>query len=233
MQLTVRDAARYLGFSEKTVYRMIKRGELPAYRVNDQYRFNRVELLEWAEARKINVAHDLVVEPDANAPPPRLSDAVRAGGIHYRVGGADKQAVLKTVVDLLHLPPEVSREFLLRVLLAREALGSTGFGDGYALPHPRNPIVLHVNEPQVAICFLDHPVDFGAVDGKPVHTLCTLVCPTVRAHLHLLATLATALRDPEVKKLLEARAAREEILAAIERIEARLAKQRAKGAAHP
>ena len=46
MQLTVRDAARFLGVSEDTPYRWVRRGELPAQPVNDQCRFNRVELLE-------------------------------------------------------------------------------------------------------------------------------------------------------------------------------------------
>jgi len=52
MQLTVRDAAKLLAVSEKTIYRWINQGSLPAYRVNEQYRFNRAELLEWATARK-------------------------------------------------------------------------------------------------------------------------------------------------------------------------------------
>ena len=48
MQLTVRDVARLLNVSEKTIYRWIKEASIPAYRVNEQYRFNRAELLEWA-----------------------------------------------------------------------------------------------------------------------------------------------------------------------------------------
>jgi nitrogen PTS system EIIA component len=63
MQLTVRDAAKLLSVSEKTVYRWINQGDLPAYRVNEQYRFNRAELLEWATARKINVSVEIFEEP--------------------------------------------------------------------------------------------------------------------------------------------------------------------------
>ena len=60
MQLTVRDATRLLTVSEKTIYRWINQGSLPAYRVNEQYRFNRAELLEWATAHKINVSVEIV-----------------------------------------------------------------------------------------------------------------------------------------------------------------------------
>lgn len=227
MQLSARDAARFLGVSESTLYRWVRRGELPAHRVNDQYVFNRVALLEFAAERRIDVATEMLELADAGPPPPSLADAVRAGGIHYGVRGADKPAILRAVVDLLRLPPKLDRDLLYNVLLAREALGSTGFGGGVAIPHPRNPIVLHVAEPMVAICFLAQPVDFQALDGQPVHTLCALVSPSVRAHLHLLAVLAAALRDPEIKPKLEARAPASEILAGIERVESALAARRA------
>ena len=46
--IDVRDSARLLNVSEKTIYRWVKQGKLPAYRINEQYRFNRAELLEWA-----------------------------------------------------------------------------------------------------------------------------------------------------------------------------------------
>src|SRR5438034_985186 len=62
----------------------------------------------------------------------------------------------------------------------REALQSTGVGDGIAIPHVRNPIVLHVSRPMITLCFLERPIDFGALDGKPVHVLFSLISPTVR-----------------------------------------------------
>ena len=58
----------------------------------------------------------------------------------------------------------------MSVLLAREALGSTGIGDGIAMPHVRNPIVLPVDAPIVSLCYLEEAVAVGAVDGKPVRT---------------------------------------------------------------
>src|SRR6266850_4627523 len=190
MKLTVRDAAQILNVSEKTIYRWIKQGVIPAYQISDQDRFNRAELLEWATSRRINVSPEIFAEPNGGeVPPPSLSEALRAGGVHYRVEGTDKASVLHAVVDMIKLPEEVDREFLYQVLLAREALGSTGLGEGIAIPHVRNPIVLHLSRPLVTLCFLERPVDFGAIDGQPVTTLFTLISPTVRAHLHLLSRL--------------------------------------------
>lgn len=227
MQLSVRDTARLLDVSEKTVYRWAQKGEIPFTRVNDQYRFNRVELLEWATARKIPVSPDIFVEVEAQgAPLPSLAEALEAGGVFYRVAGHDVRSVLEEVVHHLRLPEEVDREYLLQVLLAREALGSTGVGDGIAIPHVRNPIVLHVPRPTVTLCFLESPVDFGALDGRPVTTLFTLVSPTVKGHLHLLSRLAFCLRTPEVRALLADQARREALLEGVRAAERSLPTRR-------
>lgn len=174
MQIDVKEAARLLGVSEKTIYRWIKQGDLPTYRINDLYRFNRAELLEWATARRVGVSPDIFDDSgSASDALPGLEEAIKAGGIHYRVAGTAKEEVLAAIVDLMHLPEEVDRKFLLSVILARESLGSTGFGGGIAIPHVRNPIVLHIQKPMITLCFLETPVEFGAIDRKagahPVH----------------------------------------------------------------
>src|ERR1019366_3814165 len=107
--------------------------------------------------------------------------------IHYNVLGHDKVSAMREVVARIPLPADVDREFATQVLLAREDLGSTAIGDGFAIPHTRNPIVFHVERPLLTACFLEQPVDFGAVDGIAVHTLFALVCPMVSGHLALLS----------------------------------------------
>ena len=219
MQLTVREVAKLFNVSEKTIYRWIKDNSIPAYRVNEQYRFHRAEVLEWATSNKIGVSPEILTEEEGPSRMPSLVQALQAGGVVYRLGGTDKESVLRAVVEAMHLPEEVDREFLFRVLAAREALASTGIGDGIAVPHVRNPIVLHVPTPTITLCFLEKPVDFNALDGKPVRCLFTLVSPTVRAHLHLLSRLAFVLRDARFKDAIRRSAMREELLAELQRVE--------------
>lgn len=219
MELSVHDSARMLNVSEKTIYRWVKQGKLPAYRVNEQYRFNRAELLEWATAQRVNVSAEIFVEPVSGSPPSGLADALAAGGIHYRVEGADKAGAIRAAVELMPLPEKVDREFVLQVLLARESLGSTAVGNGVALPHVRNPVVMHVARPMVTLCFLERPVEFGALDGQPVHTLFTMLSPTVRAHLHTLARLSYALQQPAFADAIRKPGSREEILGACRAID--------------
>ncbi len=232
MELNVKEASKLMGVSEKTIYRWVRRNKLPAFKINDQYRFNRVEMLEWATAQRINVAADMFCNAsEEQAVVSGLEESLRAGGIHYRVCGQDKAAALQSIVEIMPLPQEVDKAFLLRVLIARESLGSTSIGDGIAIPHVRNPIVLHVPRPIVALCFMERPIEFGALDGRPVHTLFAIVSPTVKAHLNLLARLAFALRQPAFNNHILQQGSRDEIFAAARGVDQMLQHRDPAGAA--
>ncbi len=224
MQLTVRDAATALNVAEKTVYRWIQSGGLPAYRVAGQYRINRAMLFDWATAKRINFSSDDAQQEPGMVAMPTLADALQEGGIHYRVSGSTKAEVLRSVAGLLKLPDQVNREVFLQALMAREQLQSTGVGDGIALPHVRNPAVIEITTPMVCLCFLEGAIEFGALDGKPVHTLFVPLSPNVRVHLHLLSRISFALRHPPFKGLLSGDGRRNEILDAARALEPEIAK---------
>jgi PTS system nitrogen regulatory IIA component len=97
----------------------------------------------------------------------------------------------------------------------------------------RNPIILHLSRPIVTVCFLEQPIDFGALDGQPVTTLFTLISPTVRAHLHLLSRLAFTLRVPRFSAAIQTQASREEIFAALHAAETELKPHRPDTASQP
>lgn len=225
MQVTVKEAARMLAVSEKSIYRWIKQEVIPFYKINEQYRFNRTEILEWATAHHKQVSPAIFEETESDsASLPSLFEAVTSGGIQYRLSGDDQLSVLRSIVDVLKLPDDVDRDFLYQVLLARETLGSTGIGDGIAIPHVRNPVVLHVDKPTVTICFLENPIDFKALDGKPVNILFTIISTTVRAHLHLLSRIAFVLHNQEMKDVLMKQASREELMAVLKSVEGQIPK---------
>jgi PTS system nitrogen regulatory IIA component len=221
MQLTVREAASHLGVSEGTVRRWIASRGLPTHRSNERRYCNAIELWEWALENGIAVSRSLLEQARrTQAPaPPSLSSLLHEGGVHRDVAGATKEEVLREVVRLLPVTPDVDREFLATVLEAREAMGSTGIGDGIAIPHVRNPIVLHVERPFVTLCLLRHPVEFEAVDGLPVHVLFVVVSPDIPAHLRILAQLGYVLRDGELRRRLANDASTDAILARITALE--------------
>lgn len=220
MQLTIQDVSRIFAVNEKTVYQWIDSKSLPGYQVNGEYRFNRAEVLNWAMTNRIDVSSDIFSDPQsAGISLENLGDAIKTGGIYYNVKVKDKTSALKTIVDLMDLPAEVDKEFLFHILLAREELASTGIGEGIAIPHVRNPLLLNIPKPIVSLCFLAEPIDFNSIDRKPVFCLFTIVSPSIRAHLHLLSHLSYALRDENLKNALKSQAPRDEILSHITRIE--------------
>lgn len=219
MQFDLRDVARMLKVPETKVYHWINEDQLPARQVNGKYCFDQAELLEWATMKRLSIPTEAFYENGTQVSEFSLAAALEQGGVCRDLAGADKAAVLRAMVEGMRLPADFDRASLLDLFLSREQLGSTGVGDGIAIPHPRHPVILPVNRPNVSICFLAQPLEFGAADKKPVDTLFVLVSPAIRVHMQMLARISRALGDAAFRGLLRARAGESEILGAIRRIE--------------
>lgn len=222
MQLTLRQATSYFDVDEATLRSWIKKRGLPVHQINEQLYLNPVELWQWAMENGVVVSRRLLDEAKQAAEEVLpLSALLETGGIHLDVGGADKSEVLRDLVARLPLPDDFDRDFLITVLEAREAMGSTGIGDGIAIPHARNPILIHVDQPLVALCLLQHPIEFDAVDGIPVHALFVVISPSVPTHLKILSRLGLVLRNAELRRLLKDRAPVEDIRRRFKELETR------------
>ncbi|KPP90659.1 PTS sugar transporter subunit IIA [Erythrobacter sp. HL-111] len=105
-----------------------------------------------------------------------------------------KAQVLGALADCLAEVYGLDAADVLEGLETREALGSTGFGRGMAIPHCRHA---KVNKPTLAVLKLDHPVDFAAADAQPVGLVFGLVSPENAGaiHLHALAAISRLMRD--------------------------------------
>ncbi len=107
------------------------------------------------------------------------------------------------------------------MLISREQVGTTGIGNGIAIPHVKHPVIFAGLDPIVGLFFLEKPVNFAAPDGERVHTLFVILSGSFRGHLSLLSRLAFCLQDPSVKTALARRASPEEILTAFQVAEAK------------
>jgi PTS system nitrogen regulatory IIA component len=231
MKLNVREAARLLSVSESEVYRWVEEGEIPCVLVKNQPLFGRAELLEWATARRLPVSLELFENGEDGGSRLRLADALERGGVYRDVPGADRSAVLEAIVERLPLSEDDDRELLLQVLLARESTGSSGIGDGIAIPHVRSPLVFPGTPGIATLSYLASPVPFNAVDGHPVHTVFTLISPTIRGHLQLLARLSAVLHDQGFRDVLKRHSDRDAVVAEARRVEAALARKHPQAAA--
>ena len=217
MALNVKEAARLLKVSAQSIYRLIHRERLPVQTRGDQYQFDRVELEEWSRNR-----------PGAGSSEsqrPSLRAAIRHGGIHYDVPARDRDSALFALAALPGDRVALAPAQLFEMLLAREQLAPTTVGGGFALPHPRDSAVSGVELEYLHVACFQQPVDFHALDERPVHTALLLLSPDTETHLQLLALVSLVLRDREFRRLLTDRAPPDEIRgrldALLELVEAR------------
>jgi PTS system nitrogen regulatory IIA component len=207
MDLKIKDVADLLDVSETTIRRWLVDGKIPAYRLNHQYRFSRTEIENWvmscklkqSEAGFLPFAQDQIYpehETSKEAHSMRgglqqfsLYRAIHQGGVVTKVKGKNKEEIIRetmrTVAPRLGLDADVISE----LLLDREAMMPTALNNGIAVPHTRD-FLLQGPSDMIVVVFPEEPIEYGALDGKPVHTLFFLFSHDDKRHLHLLAKLA-------------------------------------------
>ena len=227
MQLDIKEAARLFNISEREMLRWIEQKGAPALSAQGNFMFNRAELTDWARRHGIPMERP-ISELLEEEPLPTIGEALAAGGITRldAAAAANKEQAIHSMIQAMTLPPHTDREALFKVIIAREKQSSTGIGEGIAIPHVRNPLILNTEAPLINLCLLENAVEFGALDGKPVYALFTMISPNARLHLHLISRLALVLHDVQLKELLNAKAKDELLLGAIARIEEALTAKR-------
>lgn len=126
------------------------------------------------------------------------------------VEAQSRKRALEAAADLLaDNYPELSARKLFDELMARERLGSTGLGEGVAVPHCRIPC----DQVLGAFLHLGEAVDYDAMDDENVDLLFVLIVPPeeTTAHLELLANLARVFNDPENRRRLRECASDDEL----------------------
>ncbi len=127
----------------------------------------------------------------------QISDFLSLADVTVNVAASDKQMLLEELARRAGSAVDVLPTLVLSELLKREGLGSTGIGGGVALPHAR---FHQVNKPFGILVRLRKPIDFDAVDGKPVDTVFLLLLPDAPNgdRLGALACIARKLREPAI-----------------------------------
>ena len=127
----------------------------------------------------------------------KITDFLRERAIRVDLIATDKEGVIRELVHLLVKGGEIKQseeEKLVPILLAREALGSTGIGQGVGIPHGKSNCV---RELVGAFGLSRRGVGFDSLDGEPVHVFFLLVAPEDSAgpHLKALARISRLLKD--------------------------------------
>lgn len=200
MKLPIETVADALDLSVSKLARWIRQGKIPIQRSGADVDFSTTTLEKWAATHQLPFCLDggqtadkpLDDVPDA---PDSLVAAMQRGRVCHGLTGTDAGAVLRSAVDCMDFLGGAMRGELVERLIERERLASTGIGNGIAIPHPRNPLSQPPERSVICTCFLDKPVDFNAIDDRPVSVFFVLISPTVGQHLHLLSRISYCIRD--------------------------------------
>jgi nitrogen PTS system EIIA component len=145
----------------------------------------------------------------------KISEALQEACVITDIQGKTKSDVIAELVAALERAGLISEaEEAVRVIDDREKLGSTGIGEGVAIPHGK------MGGLQTILCVFGRSaegVDFDAVDGKPVHIFFLLLAPEDSAGLHLkmLSRISKILRDPSFRKRLAEQASTSDVYRSI------------------
>jgi PTS system nitrogen regulatory IIA component len=145
-----------------------------------------------------------------------ISELLAPERIRLQTSVSSKKRALEIVGELLSTAlPKVSEARIFDALNQRERLGSTGLGQGVALPHGR---LEGVDRPVGALLVLEQPVDYESMDRKPVDLIFALLVPAASTdeHLQILSTLAERFSDPAWVEKIRGAQTSEEILAAVD-----------------
>lgn len=125
----------------------------------------------------------------------KITDFLDRKAIKIGIQAADKEGILKELVGILAQAKDLGDpKAVVKALLERENLGSTGIGQGIAIPHGKTD---RVKELTAVLGISKQGVNFEALDGEPVYIFFLLVAPkdTAGPHLKALAQISRLLRD--------------------------------------
>ncbi|MFH1491360.1 MAG: PTS sugar transporter subunit IIA [Pseudomonadota bacterium] len=130
----------------------------------------------------------------------KLSELLTENNIIPDLKARDKKGALEELAEVIvSHEPALDKSALVRVLLERERLGSTGIGDGVAIPHGK----FHgIKQPVISFGRSRRGLDFDSMDGEPAYLFFLLVAPENSASMHLkaLAKIARILKNSSFRK---------------------------------
>ncbi|MHC4398238.1 MAG: PTS sugar transporter subunit IIA [Planctomycetota bacterium] len=143
----------------------------------------------------------------------KFADFVLSGAIRAELTAEDKESVIREMVQALSNAGGIQKdeyERIVKAILKREELGSTGIGRGVAVPHTKHPSV----DKLVGTVAISHEgVDFDSLDGEKVHLFFLLISPPDRPgdHLRALENISRQLRDDTFCRFLKQSRTQEDI----------------------
>ncbi len=152
----------------------------------------------------------------------KITDILARDAVILNLGVREKRSALEEMTAALaKVEPQIESERLLEVLLEREALQSTGIGEGVAIPHGKLP---GLDRLVASFARSREGIDFDSIDGQPTHHLFLLVVPEHSGgqYLKALARISRFFRDAAFRQQLMDAETLDDVVRSIEEEDAKL-----------
>lgn len=235
MDLKIKDVADLLNVSETTIRRWVSDRKIPAYRINQHYYFSRTEIENWVITHKLDKTHGTspftqkqetelpLAETKTRGGSKQFSlfRAIHKGDVLHHLSAETKEEIIRSTMKKIAKHLHVDADVMTDLLLDRENMMPTALNNGIAVPHTRDSL-LNAHHDAVIVVFLDKPLEYGALDGNPVHTLFFLFACEDKRHLHLLAKIAHLSSQPNALAFFQSKPSKEKLLAFVKEWESRV-----------
>lgn len=244
MDLKIKDVSELLNVSETTIRRWLNDGKIPAYKLNGQYRFSKIEIENWVISQKMNKKTEEIPQPFSSNYQKQylnlqdnqtkkiignqigtqafsLFRAIFKGEVLHNVEGSTKREIIQESVNAIAGSLNMDADVLTELLMDRERLMPTSLNHGIAVPHTRD-FLIQKSFDIVTVVYPKKPIEYDALDGQKVHTLFFLFACEDKRHLHLLAKLAHLTRSAEALAFLQNKPSKQDLLAYIKEWEVKI-----------
>ncbi len=197
--LTLKQLAEHLQLSERTIYRLLGRNQLPGFKLGGHWRFRRSVVDYWLDLRmgRLSPADLRAMETEWPASALSLSDALTVENALLRLAVGSRRAIVSELVQSVTFPEPVDVDQVASRVWEREQLASTATEGGVAFLHTARWDSRAMRRSDLlAIGRLPTAIDFGATDGGLTDLFLLLLARDARQHLILLAKAAQLCRDP-------------------------------------
>jgi len=208
---TLDELAKKLDRDKREIEKMVNRGLVPGRRVGGEWRFNEIEITHWLEQELRRFEDAALAHLEQNQDSEILETAhpvaelLRRETVEVPLDAGTRPSVLTALMEVAGRTWQIwDPAALLKAIREREEVMSTGFDNGVAIPHPRNPLPEALGEPLLVFGKTLSGIPFGAPKRQLTDMFFLVLARDTATHLQILARLGRLMQLPDFLENLRA-----------------------------
>jgi nitrogen PTS system EIIA component len=200
---TLDELSQHLGRDRREIEKLVNRGRIPGRKISGDWQFHPTEITHWLEQemreytdRELALVEQTNRSTEISQAQP-VASLLTLETVQVPLEARTKRSVLETLVEVAGRTWQIWQPAtLLSAIQEREAVLSTAFENGVALPHPRNPLPEALGQSVIAFGKTPSGIPFGAPNRGLTDLFFLVLCRDSRIHLQVLARLGRMLQVP-------------------------------------